>query len=86
MSGSGKQGWKGHIDAKTEVVMEDIEILLKRAKDDSVSINVPRYLLGHSLGGLMVTYYALTHDLSELSGLICIGNSKLLLFVVYFFF
>jgi alpha-beta hydrolase superfamily lysophospholipase len=69
-----KQGWKGHIDAKTDVVMDDIELLLRRAEDDGIGEEVPKYLLGHSLGGLMIIYFALTQDLSRLSGLISIGK------------
>ena len=70
MKEKGRQGWKGHIDAKTDVVMEDIELLLRRARDDGISEEVPKYLLGHSLGGLMVIYFALTQNLVGLSGLI----------------
>ena len=70
-----KQGWKGHIDADKEVVMEDVGMLVKRADDDGIRDEVPKYLLGHSLGGLMVIYYALTKDLLGLSGLICIGKN-----------
>jgi alpha-beta hydrolase superfamily lysophospholipase len=70
----GKQGWKGHIDAKTDVVMDDIELLVRRAEDDGIGEEVPKYLLGHSLGGLMIIYFALTQDLSRLSGLISIGK------------
>lgn len=69
-----KQGWKGHIDAKTEVVMEDIGLLLGRAREDGIGDEVPKYLLGHSLGGLMVIYFALTQEISGLSGLISIGK------------
>ena len=76
MKERGRQGWKGHIDAKTDVVMEDIELLLRRAKDDGIGEEVPKYLLGHSLGGLMVIYFAMTHDLVGLSGLISIGKRE----------
>ncbi len=55
--------------------MEDIGMLVRRAKDEGIREEVPKYLLGHSLGGLMVIFYALTRDLFSLSGLICIGNN-----------
>ena len=74
--GNEKQGWKGHIDSNTDVVMEDIELLLRRAKDDEIEENVPKYLLGHSLGGLMVIYFSMTRNVAELSGLICLGKIR----------
>lgn len=69
-----KQGHKGHIDADKKVIMDDIGQLLGRAKQDGVREEVPKYLMGHSLGGLMVIYYALTRDIQGLSGLICLGT------------
>lgn len=70
-----KQGHKGHIDVDKSVIMQDIEQLIKRADDDGIPENIPRFLLGHSLGGLMVIYYALTHkQIKTLSGLIGLGK------------
>lgn len=68
------QGHKGHIDADKRVVMQDIQQLLGRAREDGIREEVPKYLLGHSLGGLMVIYYVLTEEIGRLSGLITIGT------------
>lgn len=46
--------------------MKDISELIKRDESDA-----PKYLLGHSLGGLMTIYYAMTRD-AILNGLITI--------------
>lgn len=73
-SGKPKQGHKGHIDANKQVIMDDIGQLVERARQDGVKDEVPKYLLGHSLGGLMVTYYALTREMTSFTGLICLGT------------
>lgn len=73
---SKKQGHQGHIDSSTEVIMNDIGQLIRRADDDGIHENVPKFLLGHSLGGLFVLHYALSRDVTKLSGLISIGKSS----------
>ncbi len=69
-----KQGKQGHIHHDKEVIMDDIEQLLQRASQDGVPARIPRILLGHSLGGLFSIYYALTRDLTGISGLISLGK------------
>ena len=66
----GKQGHRGHIATEVDVIMKDISELLKR---EGANLDVPRYLLGHSLGGLMSVYYTMTREL-DLNGLITIGK------------
>ena len=82
-----RQGHQGHIDVDVKVVMEDIGQLLERAKDDGVEENVPKYLLGHSLGGLMVISYAVTESnelkFQNLRGLITIGKFDNFLYFSY---
>lgn len=84
VKGKGKQGWKGHIDANTEVVIGDIELLVGRAKGDGIGDEVPKYLLGYSLGGLMVTYYATMKELNGLSGLISICKQNHVKVIIIF--
>ena len=69
-----KQGHKGHIDSDKNVIMNDIGQLIGRAEDEGIEEEVPKYLIGHSLGGLMVIYYALMRDMHSISGLICLGT------------
>lgn len=70
-----KQGHCGHISSEVEVIMKDISDLINKEEED-----VPKYLLGHSLGGLMAVYYAMTNDKissNSLTGLITIGKHKI---------
>lgn len=69
-----KQGSQGHIDSDKRVVMEDIGQLMERAGGDGIGEEIPKYLLGHSLGGLMVIYYALTeNERLGITGLIAVA-------------
>ena len=68
------QGHHGHIHSDARAVLDDIALLVRRADDEGVARAVPRFLLGHSLGGLFVTQYALTRDVSALAGLVLIGK------------
>lgn len=70
-SSGGKQGYCGHISTETEVIMKDIEEMI-RLGDGGM---VPKYLLGHSLGGLMSIYYTMTREIN-LNGLITIGKNS----------
>lgn len=79
-----KQGHLGHIDVDKSVIMQDIGQLIKRANDDGIPQTVPRFLLGHSLGGLMVIFYALTASELPLSGLICLGKYYCLCVYIYY--
>ncbi len=73
-----KQGHEGHIDVDKKIIMGDIKQLISRAKTEGIPDHVPKFLLGHSLGGLMVIYYALKNgddeEFKKFGGLICIGK------------
>lgn len=69
-----KQGKQGHIHSDKEIILDDIEQLLKRASQDGIPMRIPRLLLGHSLGGLFSLYYALKRDITGISGLILLGK------------
>jgi alpha-beta hydrolase superfamily lysophospholipase len=57
LRGHGKSGGqRGHVSSFEEYV-KDTDILLKEAEDRYPGL--PRFLYGHSLGGLIVTYYVL---------------------------
>ena len=70
---AGKQGHCGHIDTEIEVIMKDISEMIKMGETEDESSIIPKYLLGHSLGGLMSIYYAMTREIN-LNGLITIGK------------
>lgn len=68
LRGHGKsEGLKGHA-ASLELLLSDIEELLKAARADYTEI--PMFLLGHSMGGNLVLNYAIREEANELSGVI----------------
>lgn len=78
-----KQGYEGHIEVEKSIIMGDIKQLISQAAMDGIPDHVPKFLLGHSLGGLMVINYALERgdeedeEFKKIKGLICIGNLNL---------
>ena len=50
--------------------VDDLRALIEHVRDDAPGL--PRFMLGHSLGGLIATRYALAHQ-AELAGLILSG-------------
>jgi pimeloyl-ACP methyl ester carboxylesterase len=71
---SQRQGHRGHIHTDATAIMNDIELLIERADADGIEGSVPRFLLGHSLGGLFVASYAVERSLASLAGVILIGT------------
>ena len=78
-----KQGYEGHIEVDKSIIMGDIKQLIGQAAMDGIPDQVPKFLLGHSLGGLMVINYALERgdeedeEFKKFKGIICIGNLKI---------
>jgi len=70
LRGHGKSGGiRGHTPS-IEAFMQDIDLLLKQAHDRYP--NLPIFLYGHSLGGLLVLTYGLRRD-ADLKGIIATG-------------
>jgi acylglycerol lipase len=70
LRGHGKSdGKRGHID-NFDDYLADLGQMIRIAKDHSPGVNT--FLLGHSLGGLIATFYAEKHS-GELDGLIASG-------------
>lgn len=73
LRGHGKSGGqRGHVNSYDEYC-KDTDILLKEAKDRFPGI--PYFLYGHSLGGLIATYYVLRNK-PKLSGVIVTALSN----------
>jgi alpha-beta hydrolase superfamily lysophospholipase len=73
LRGHGKSGGqRGHVTSFDEYV-KDNDILLKEATERFLEI--PRFLYGHSLGGLIVNYYVLLRK-PQLNGVIVTALSN----------
>ncbi len=69
LPGHGKaEGVRGHIDDFQEYI-DNVDFLFKSNPDFK---NIPSYLLGHSLGGLIASYYCLQYK-PEINGMILIS-------------
>ncbi len=70
LRGHGKTpGQRGHADS-IDLILQDIDLLLEKLVQ--VNPGRPRFLYGHSLGGLLVLYYALRYK-TALGGIIASG-------------
>ena len=68
LRGHGKsKGKKGHAN-KIELLINDIEELLKKARSEY--LDLPMYLFGHSMGGNLVANFMLQDDSKEVAGFI----------------
>jgi acylglycerol lipase len=70
-SGGDRQRWES-----IEQIVEDVDLLAKEARRRNP--NIPTFLYGHSLGGLVSTRYALAHQ-PEMGGLVLSGAALKLL-------
>lgn len=68
LRGHGKsKGKRGHAN-KIELLINDIEELLKKARSEY--LDLPMYLFGHSMGGNLVANFLLQDDSKEVAGFI----------------